>query len=242
MQKTLGFIVLACATVLPAHAQRQRRAPAQAPVLRQRRARAAHARAPRSAIRGNVDAAKGKISMCIGCHGIPMYKTAYPEVYSVPMIAGQSPDYIQKALQDIQGRRPQPPEHARHRQEPVRPGHGGRRRLLRQGKQMNRLLTVAIGACISLPAWSAGDAASGQKKSQACAVCHGPDGNSPTGPDFPRLAGQHQDYLFKALKDYKSGARKNPIMAGQVAALKPQDMADLAAFYSSQKGPLHVVR
>jgi len=48
---------------------------------------------------GNADAAKGKISMCIGCHGIPMYKTAFPEVYSVPMIAGQSPDYIVKALQ-----------------------------------------------------------------------------------------------------------------------------------------------
>lgn len=48
---------------------------------------------------GNAEAAKGKVSMCIGCHGIPMYKTAFPEVYSVPMIAGQSPDYIVKALQ-----------------------------------------------------------------------------------------------------------------------------------------------
>ena len=48
---------------------------------------------------GSADAAKGKISMCIGCHGIPMYKTAFPEVYSVPMIAGQSSQYIVKALQ-----------------------------------------------------------------------------------------------------------------------------------------------
>ena len=48
---------------------------------------------------GNAEAAKGKVSMCIGCHGIPMYKTAFPEVYSVPMIAGQSPEYIVKALQ-----------------------------------------------------------------------------------------------------------------------------------------------
>ncbi|HTF13249.1 MAG TPA: cytochrome c [Burkholderiales bacterium] len=47
---------------------------------------------------GNAEAAKGKNSMCIGCHGIPMYKTVFPEVYSVPMIAGQSPDYIFKAL------------------------------------------------------------------------------------------------------------------------------------------------
>ena len=48
---------------------------------------------------GNAEAAKAKNSMCIGCHGIPMYRTAFPEVYSVPMIAGQSPDYIVKALQ-----------------------------------------------------------------------------------------------------------------------------------------------
>jgi cytochrome c553 len=48
---------------------------------------------------GRAEAAKGKVSMCIGCHGIPMYKTAFPEVYSVPMIAGQSTDYIVKALQ-----------------------------------------------------------------------------------------------------------------------------------------------
>ncbi|HET7764038.1 MAG TPA: cytochrome c [Burkholderiales bacterium] len=49
---------------------------------------------------GDAEAAKGKISMCIGCHGIPMYRTAFPQVYSVPMIAGQSPEYIVKALQE----------------------------------------------------------------------------------------------------------------------------------------------
>jgi cytochrome c553 len=49
---------------------------------------------------GNAEAAKGKVSMCIGCHGISMYRTAFPQVYSVPMIAGQSPEYIVKALQE----------------------------------------------------------------------------------------------------------------------------------------------
>ena len=52
---------------------------------------------------GSADAARGKISMCIGCHGIAAYKTAYPEVYSVPMIGGQSPQYIVKALQAYRG-------------------------------------------------------------------------------------------------------------------------------------------
>ena len=106
---------------------------------------------------------------------------------------------------------------------------------------MNRFLILAL-ACFSAQAFAAGDADSGKLKSQTCAACHGPDGNSPAGPDFPRLAGQYYDYLLKALRDYKSGVRKNPIMSGQVGGLNPQDMADLAAFYSRQKGSLHVIR
>ena len=107
---------------------------------------------------------------------------------------------------------------------------------------MRLIIAFALAACLAAPAFAAGNVASGKQKSQACAACHGPDGNSPTGPEFPRLAGQHYDYLLKALRDYKSGARKNPIMSGQVGSLTPQDMADLAAFYSSQKGSLHVIR
>jgi cytochrome c553 len=107
---------------------------------------------------------------------------------------------------------------------------------------MNRLLAIVIALSLSLPALAAGDAESGKRKSQACAACHGPDGNQPTTPEFPKLAGQHPDYLLKALHDYKSGARKNPIMAGQVANLSPADMADLAAFFSKQNGTLHVKR
>jgi cytochrome c553 len=106
---------------------------------------------------------------------------------------------------------------------------------------MNRFVIVAL-ACFSAQAFAAGDAGSGQQKSLACAACHGPDGNSPTGPDFPRLAGQHYDYLMKALRDYKSGARKNPIMGAQVGGINAQDIADLAAYYSNQKGSLGVIR
>jgi cytochrome c553 len=107
---------------------------------------------------------------------------------------------------------------------------------------VKRLLVLLLAGCFGLPALAAGDAASGKQKSQACAACHGPDGNAPPGPDFPRLAGQHYDYLLKAMRDYKSGARKNPIMGGQVGGLSTQDMADLAAYFSSQKGTLHVIR
>ncbi len=62
-----------------------------------------------------------------------------------------------------------------------------------------------------------------------------PDGNSPT-PNFPKLAGQNQDYLYHSLKDYKSGKRKNAIMAGQAQNLSESDMADLTAYFSKQKG------
>ena len=68
-----------------------------------------------------------------------------------------------------------------------------------------------------------------------CAACHGADGNSPT-PNFPKLAGQHADYLAKALNDYKSGARKDPIMGGMSAALSKQDVENLAAYYATQPG------
>jgi cytochrome c553 len=107
---------------------------------------------------------------------------------------------------------------------------------------MRKLAALALAACFAAQAHAAGDAASGKQKSQACGACHGADGNAPVGPDFPRLAGQHYDYLLKAMRDYKSGARKNPIMGGQVSALSAQDMADLAAYFSSQKGTLQSVR
>jgi len=95
------------------------------------------------------------------------------------------------------------------------------------------ILAVAAGA--SLPAHAAGDPAKGKEKATVCGACHGPDGNSPT-PDFPRLAGQQEDYLVKALQDYKAGKRKNPIMAAQVESLSKTDIADVAAWFSSQDG------
>jgi cytochrome c553 len=95
------------------------------------------------------------------------------------------------------------------------------------------VLLVAF-SCAAAPA-VAGNVDAGKQKSTVCAACHGADGNS-TVADFPRLAGQQPDYLAKALKDYKSGARKNAIMAPQAANLSEQDIADLAAYYSAQSG------
>ncbi|MEW6120254.1 MAG: cytochrome c [Pseudomonadota bacterium] len=96
-------------------------------------------------------------------------------------------------------------------------------------------LFAAIAFAVASPVHAKGNAEAGKAKSTACAACHAEDGNSQT-PGFPKLAGQHRDYLYHALRDYKSGKRKNPIMAGQVANLSDADMADLAAYYAQQKG------
>ena len=106
------------------------------------------------------------------------------------------------------------------------------------------LLIAALS--VAIPAWAnpapavaaKGDAAKAQKiVNDVCGACHATDGNS-TSPAYPSLAGQHPEYIAKQLGEFKSGARKNAIMAAQVGALSKQDMADLAAYFASQAGPL----
>jgi cytochrome c553 len=81
---------------------------------------------------------------------------------------------------------------------------------------------------------AAGDAEAGAAKAkEVCQACHGLDGNS-ASPDYPRIGGQYPDYLSKTLRDYKSGARKNAIMAGFAGTLSKQDIDNLAAYYASQ--------
>ena len=80
-----------------------------------------------------------------------------------------------------------------------------------------------------------GDAKAGATKAGACAACHGLDGNS-TDPQYPKLAGQHETYIWRQLKLFKSGERVNPIMQGMAAPLSEQDMRDIGAFFATQKG------
>jgi cytochrome c553 len=80
--------------------------------------------------------------------------------------------------------------------------------------------------------------------SQVCVACHGIDGNGtePTNPEFPKLAAKQPEYLLKQLKDFKSGKRKNEIMNAMVAALSPDDMANLSLYYAGQKAKPGVVK
>lgn len=102
---------------------------------------------------------------------------------------------------------------------------------------IKKTMLVAAVMLVGAGVAQAADANRGKEKSVACAACHGADGNSPA-PSFPRIGGQHADYLLHALQSYKNGSRKNAIMAAQVGALSKQDMADLAAYFASQAGPL----
>src|SRR5213075_1437520 len=129
---------------------------------------------------------------------------------------------------------------ARHRGELERGADEGARRILRSAGEMTRVALALVAMAIAAGA-HAGDAARGkQKAEQVCAACHGPDGNKPSAPDQPVLAGQYQDYLVRALVDYQNGRRKNTIMSGMVKDLKKQDILDLAAWFASQsKTALH---
>jgi cytochrome c553 len=100
---------------------------------------------------------------------------------------------------------------------------------------MTRLWVILLGALVAMCAQAGGNAEKGkQKAAQICGACHGPEGNKPSAPDQPVLAGQHYDYLVHALSDYKNGRRTNPIMKGFAAQLSKQDIEDVAAWFSGQ--------
>lgn len=105
---------------------------------------------------------------------------------------------------------------------------------------MMSLRTLALAAALlaATPALAADIEAGRKKVQEVCAACHGPDGGTPTTPEYPKLAGQYPDYLAKALRDYKSGQRKNAIMAGMAAGLTDKDIENVSEFFYRQPGNL----
>ena len=100
------------------------------------------------------------------------------------------------------------------------------------------LLAFAFLAAPALAAGPKGDVAAGAEKAKTCASCHGATGDESLDDTYPKLAGQYPEYLAKALHDYKSGRRKNAIMAGFAQGLSDEDIDDLSAFFASQKGTI----
>jgi cytochrome c553 len=175
---------------------------------------------------GDPDAGKKKFFTCEGCHGVAGYTNAYP-TYHVPRLGGQHADYLVAALKAYKGEE---------RKHPSMLGNA-----VSLGEQDMQDIAAYLakfrGMNSSLPV--TGNVTAGKEKAVACGSCHGQDGNSADG-NFPRLAGQYESYIVKSLEDYKSGARKNPMMMGFAAGLSEQDMKDIAAYYASQKKGLAI--
>lgn len=104
-----------------------------------------------------------------------------------------------------------------------------------------RIAFAALLAACAAPAVAQDIGA--EKAKQVCAACHGDDGNGKKEfPDYPKLAGQHEDYLYHSLKSYKSGARKNAVMAGMAQPLSDAEMRALARYFAKQPGALTIIR
>lgn len=107
-------------------------------------------------------------------------------------------------------------------------------------KQLVFATTALTLVLLALPAAAVerGDPVAGEQKAQACLACHSAN-SVDSNPQWPRLMGQHSDYIIRVLQAYQSGDRRNAIMNGQASGLSRQDMRDLAAWFSSQDGELY---
>jgi cytochrome c553 len=168
------------------------------------------------------DAKRGKaISYtCLGCHGIEGYKNAYP-TYSVPKLEGQHPEYLVAALQEYRS---------------------GDRAHLTMHAQASTLSDQDIA---DIAAYFAGKPLVSQGKpattpppqaATLCVSCHGQDGVA-IAPAYPSLAGQHEDYLARAIDEYRKGGRKNAIMKGFAATLKDEDIEIIAKYFAHEDHP-----
>ncbi len=191
-------------------------------------------------VKGDAKAGETKNAMCIGCHGIPGYQSSFPEVYKVPMISGQSAKYIASALNAYKkGERKHPT-------------------MRNIADSLSDQDIADLSAYYSTHGAVAGaelPAKPGKEPSaevQAllnkanCASCHGANFNKPVDPSYPKIGGQHADYLFVALKAYKTEnnpkvGRGNAIMAGMAKQYTNAELKQLANYLSSVEGELKVV-
>ena len=172
---------------------------------------------------GDVERGAALANTCLGCHGIVGYRNAYPS-YRVPKLGGLDENYIAIALKGYKNETR---------------GHA---------TMQAQSATLSDQDMLDLAAYFASQGeleqgaprnsakvARGQEKAAVCTACHGQGGVSTTG-NWPTLAGQHEDYLKQALSQYKAGGRKDPVMAGQAMNLTDEDIADLAAYFSTMPG------
>ena len=190
-------------------------------------------------IKGDAKAAEPKIAMCIGCHGIKGYQASFPEVYRVPMISGQNAKYIASAL------------NAYKKGERKHPTMRGIADSLSEQDMADIAAYYEQHGKTDAPAPAAAPAPSDAKvaallQKGACASCHGDNFSKPVDPSYPRIAGQHKDYLFVALKSYKTEGlrtwgRSNAIMGGVAKQFSNAELKALANYVGSLDGELKTV-
>ena len=171
------------------------------------------------------DAERGAVlaNACLGCHGITGYRNGYPS-YRVPKLGGQHEEYIVIGLQGYK---------TLGRSHPTMRAQSAT--LSDQDMRDLAAYFVAQGVLEEGPAPSGAQVARGGEKAAVCGACHGANGVSPA-PNWPSLAGQHEDYLVEVMGQYRNGQRSDPVMAGQVVNLSAEDIEDIAVFYSAQPG------
>ncbi len=180
-----------------------------------------------SSVAAKADIERGeKLSQtCLGCHGAPGLRNPSP-VYLVPMIGGQHPEYITSALKAYKNK-----DRA----------HGT---MQAQGANLSEQDMQDIAAYFT----SLSDntrpsnvdqelATKGKQEAAVCAACHGATGDG-DNVTYPKLAGQYESYLIQALKDYRSGDRRNAVMAGFATNLSIHQIKALSAWFASQNGGL----
>ena len=191
-------------------------------------------------LKGDVKAGESKNAMCIGCHGITGYQASFPEVYKVPMISGQSEKYIASSLNAYKkGERKHPTM------------RGVAEALSDQDIADLSAYYAASGqanteALPVKPAKEASAAVQTLLGKANCASCHGANFAKPIDPSYPKLAGQHADYLYVALKAYKTDnnpkvGRGNAIMAGMAKQYTNTELKAMAGYLASLDGDMKVV-
>ena len=186
-------------------------------------------------IQGDAKAGEKKNAMCIGCHGIPGYQASFPQVHKVPMISGQNAKYIAAALNDYR---------KGDRKHPSMRGVAGSLSdqdiadLSAYYEQHGKTAAAAPAAQVDLPVAL-------KDKLAACTACHGTNFNNTTDPANPRLAGQHADYLYVALKSYQTSShtvgRANATMVGMAKPFSDAELKQIANFLGGLPGELRTV-
>lgn len=190
-------------------------------------------------VKGDIQAGEKKIAMCIGCHGIQGYQASFPEIHKVPMISGQGAKYIVASLTAYK--------------------KGDRKHPSMRGiaDNLSEQDMADIGAYYEAhgkvegatlpekaPEGNARVTALLQKG--ACVSCHGDNFSKPIDPSYPKIAGQHSDYLFVALKAYKTEdkalwGRSNGVMGGIAKQFSNAELKELSGYISAQPGDLKTV-